>query len=220
MAVVLVDADLRRPVLHKVFALKNNIGLTSWLVSQPQPELIEAGGARWPEATGLAKGGPLEPYLQATTVPRLRVVTSGPLPPNPAEVLGSTRMHQFLEELGRVADIVVLDSPPCVTVTDSVVLSRWADGVILVLDQKNSTRQSVQRARENLQTVGARILGAVVNRLDAGSSSGYYYASYYSSYYYHNDATENGNGKGPTGLRKWLGLGRNGKPKSSSEGSS
>jgi non-specific protein-tyrosine kinase len=217
MSVVLVDADLRRPVLHKVFALKNNVGLTSWLVSLPQPEAVAAGGGRWTEPGGLAKGGPLEPYLQATTVPRLRIVTSGPLPPNPAEVLGSSRMHQFLEELGQVADIVVLDSPPCVTVTDSVVLSRWADGVILVMDQKNTTRQSVQRARENLQTVGARILGAVVNRLDSGSSSGYYYASYYSSYYYHNDASENGNGKAPGGLRKWLGLGK-GKANSSDQG--
>jgi Mrp family chromosome partitioning ATPase len=214
MSVVLVDADLRRPVLHKVFALKNNVGLTSWLVSQPLPEAVAAVGGRWAEPGGLTKGGPLEPYMQTTTVPRLRVVTSGPLPPNPAEVLGSTRMHQFLEELGRVADIVVLDSPPCVTVTDSVVLSRWADGVILVLDQKNTTRQSVQRARENLQTVGARILGAVVNRLDSSSTSGYYYASYYSYYYYHNDATESGNGKAPNGLRKWLGLGKNGKAKS------
>jgi capsular exopolysaccharide synthesis family protein len=175
--------------------------------------MAEAGGARWVEPTGLAKGGPLEPYLQATTVPRLRIVTSGPLPPNPAEVLGSSRMHQFLQEMMHIADIVVLDSPPCVTVTDSVVLSRWADGVILVMDQKNTTRQSVQRARENLQTVGARILGAVVNRLDASSSSGYYYASYYSYYYYHDDANENGNGKGPNGIRKWLGLGRSAKSK-------
>ncbi len=212
MSVVLVDADLRRPVVHKVFALKNSVGLTSWLVSQPQAEAVSVGG-RWAEPTGLSKGGPLEPYLQATTVPRLRVVTSGPLPPNPAEVLGSTRMHQFLEELGRVADIVVLDSPPCVTVTDAVVLSRWADGVILVLDQKNTSRQGVQRARENLQAVGARILGAVVNRVSAGGSGGYYYSSYYSYYYYQDEASASGNGKGPSGLRKWLGLGRSSKPK-------
>jgi len=214
MSVVLVDADLRRPVLHKVFGLKNSVGLTSWLVSQPQAEAVASVGGRWAEPTGLSKGGPLEPYLQATTVPRLRVVTSGPLPPNPAEVLGSTRMHQFLEELGRVADIVVLDSPPCVTVTDAVVLSRWADGVILVLDQKNTSRQGVQRARENLQTVGARILGAVVNRVTAGGSGGYYYASYYSYYYYQDDAGASGNGKGPGGLRKWLGLSRASKAKS------
>jgi polysaccharide biosynthesis transport protein len=216
MQVVLVDADLRRPVMHKVFGLKNNVGLTSWLVGQATEPAVANVGGRWVESTGVGKGGPLEPYLQATTVARLRVVTSGPLPPNPAEVLGSTRMHQFLEEITRVADIVIIDSPPCVTVTDAVVLSRWVDGVILVLDQKNTSRQGIQRARENLQAVDARLLGTVINRLDSSSGSGYYYGSYSSYYYYHADAPENGNGKGPTGLRKLLGLGKaNGKAKPS-----
>jgi succinoglycan biosynthesis transport protein ExoP len=214
MAVVLVDADLRRPVVHKVFGLKNNVGLTSWLVAHPQTEPELAVSGRRAEPPGLSQTGPLEPYLQTTTVPRLRVVTSGPLPPNPAEVLGSTRMRQFLEEVVQVADIVVLDSPPCVTVTDAVVLSRWADGVIVVLDQKNTNRQGLQRARENLQAVGARILGAVINRLDAGSGGGYYYASYSSSYYYRDDAAVSGNGKAPSGLRKWLARTRPSKPKS------
>lgn len=213
MQVVLVDADLRRPVMHKVFGLKNNVGLTSWLVGQPTEAAVANVGGRWVESTGVGKGGPLEPFLQATSVPRLRVVTSGPLPPNPAEVLGSTRMHQFLEEVTQVADIVIIDSPPCVTVTDAVVLSRWVDGVILVLDQKNTSRQGIQRARENLQAVDARILGTVINRLDSSTGSGYYYGSYSSYYYYHADAPENGNGKAPTGLRKLLGLGKPAKPK-------
>jgi Mrp family chromosome partitioning ATPase len=121
-------------------------------------------------------------------------------------------MHQFLEEIVNIADVVVLDSPPCVTVTDAVVLSRWVDGVILVLDQKNTNRQSVQRARENLQAVGAKILGAVINRVDARGASGYYYAGYYSHYYY---ADKNGNGNGKSksngGLKKLLGRGKNGK---------
>ncbi len=211
MNVVLVDADLRRPVMHKVFGLKNNIGLTSWLVGQTVETAVANVGGRWVESTGTGKGGPLEPYLQTTTVPRLRVVTSGPLPPNPAEVLGSTRMHQFLEEITRIADIVIIDSPPCVTVTDAVVLSRWVDGVILVLDQKNTSRQGIQRARENLQAVDARILGTVINRLDASTGSGYYYGSYSSYYYYHADGEDSGNGKngkngkGATGLRRLLG---------------
>ena len=193
LSVVLVDADLRRPVLHKIFGLKNNVGLTTWLVGQPsepagwprRPRRRVAG--RWLEPAP-GKSGPLEPYIQATGITRLRLITSGALPPNPAEVLGSARMHQFLEEINQIADIVVLDSPPCVTVTDAVVLSRWVDGVILVMDQKNTSRQGVQRARENLQAVGAKILGAVINRIDPRGSSGYYYASYYSTYYYHNDS--------------------------------
>jgi len=218
MNVVLVDADLRRPVMHKVFGLNNNIGLTSWLVGQTAETAVANVGGRWVESTGTGKGGPLEPYLQTTTVPRLKVVTSGPLPPNPAEVLGSTRMHQFLEEVTQIADIVIIDSPPCVTVTDAVVLSRWVDGVILVLDQKNTSRQGIQRARENLQAVDARILGAVINRLDSSTGSSYYYGSYSSYYYYHADDADSGNGKNgkaPTGLRKLLGRGKPPKAKPS-----
>ena len=216
LSVVLVDADLRRPVMHKVFGLKNNVGLTNWLVGQTTEAVATAEvTGRWVESTGTGKGGPLDPIMQATNTTRLKVITSGPLPPNPAEVLGSTRMHQFIEEVGHVADIVIIDSPPCVTVTDAVVLSRWVDGVILVLDQKNTSRQGVQRARENLQAVDAHILGTVINRLDSSTGSNYYYGSYSTYYYYHADAPENGNGKGPGGLRKLLGMGKPSRPKPS-----
>jgi non-specific protein-tyrosine kinase len=214
MSVILVDADLRRPVVHKIFGLKNHTGLTTWLVGQTNEPMATAAGGRWLEPTAVTKGGPLEPYIQTTTVPRLRVVTSGTLPPNPAEVLGSTRMRQFLEEITQIADIVVLDSPPCVTVTDAVVLSRWVDGVILVLDQKNTSRQGVQRARENLQAVGAKVLGAVINRMDSRGSNGYYYANYNSYYYYRADGAESSNGKAPGGIRRLLlGRGKSSKPK-------
>ena len=211
MSVVLVDADLRRPVIHKIFGLKNHTGLTTWLVGQPA-ELAVAGG-RWSESGGHARSA-LEPYIQTTSVARLRAVTSGSLPPNPAEVLGSARMRQFLAEVGEAADIVILDSPPCVTVTDAVVLSQWADGVVLVLDQQGTSRQGVQRARENLQTVGAKVLGAVINRLDTRGSGGYYYSGYYSySYsYYEADGKESGNGRAPNGIQRLLRLGK-AKPK-------
>jgi Mrp family chromosome partitioning ATPase len=206
LSVILVDADLRRPVIHKVFGLKNHTGLTTWLVNQPT-ELATAVAGRRSDGP-LASASMLDPYIQPTHINRLRVVSSGSLPPNPAEVLGSTRMRQFLDEVVKLADIVVLDSPPCVTVTDANVLSRWVDGVLLVLDQKNSSRQGLARARENLETVGARILGAVINRLDAKSSGGQYYAAYY-SYYYTEDGSSNGkNGKSPNGLRQRLGLRR------------
>jgi succinoglycan biosynthesis transport protein ExoP len=224
LSVVLVDADLRRPVVHKVFGLKNNIGLTTWLVGQTTEPAVAAittagasGGSRWLEPSPVNKTGPLDAYIQASSTARLRVVTSGSLPPNPAEVLGSSRMHQFLEEINQVADIVILDSPPCVTVTDAVVLSRWVDGVILVLDQKNTSRQGLQRAHENLQTVGAKLLGAVINRMDAGGAGGYY-SSYYTSYYYSENGHGASNGKAPSGLRKLLGRrSKNGKPAASPE---
>jgi Mrp family chromosome partitioning ATPase len=218
LAVILVDADLRRPVVHKIFGLKNHTGLTTWLVGQTNEPMATAAGGRWLEPAAVTKGGPLEPYIQTTGVARLRVVTSGTLPPNPAEVLGSTRMRQFLEEVTQIADVVVLDSPPCVTVTDAVVLSRWVDGVILVLDQKSTSRQAVQRARENLQTVGAKLLGAVINRFDSRGSNGYYYTNYNSYYYYRADGAESSNGtsngKAPGGIRRLLGRGKP-KPKAS-----
>ncbi len=217
LSVVLVDADLRRPVQHKIFGLKNNVGLTTWLVGQPVDTLVAAGGSRSEPVMSVKSA--LEAFVQNTHVPRLRVCTSGSLPPNPAEVLGSARMRQFIDEVTQSADIVILDSPPCVTVTDAVVLSQWADGVLMVLDQKVTTRQAVQRARENLQSAGARVLGAVINRLDTRGTSGYYYSTYYSSYYYHADGKPNGNGKAPTGLRKLLGGGKSAKPKVTSSDS-
>jgi polysaccharide biosynthesis transport protein len=213
LSVVLVDADLRRPVQHKIFGLKNNVGLTTWLVGQPVDTLVAAGGTRT-EPIMTAKSA-LEAFVQNTSVPRLRVCTSGSLPPNPAEVLGSSRMRQFIDEVTQSADIVILDSPPCVTVTDAVVLSQWADGVLVVLDQKVTTRQAIQRARENLQAAGARILGAVINRMDARGASGYYYSTYYSYYYYNAEGSSSGNGKAPSGLRKLLGGGKSAKPKAS-----
>jgi len=200
-SVILVDADLRRPVVHKIFGLKNRIGLTTCLVND-----VEATVVADPEHSNGSSNGvdqtkhSLRPYLQNTSIPKLQVIASGALPPNPAEVLGSNRMREFLEEASSIADVVIVDSPPCVTVTDAVVLSQWVNGVLLVLDGQNTHRQSAKRARENLAAAGARILGVVVNRFDTRGSA-YYYG--YSSYYYYYSAEEqgqensNGNGSGP-----------------------
>lgn len=201
-SVVLVDADLRRPVLHKVFGLKNRIGLTTWLVGQGEEATnAEVSGSNG--STGLAlditelNRHSLLSYLQPTAVPKLQVMCSGALPPNPAEVLGSNRMREFLDEVATIADVVIIDSPPCVTVTDAVVLSQWVNGVLLVLDSQNTHRQGARRAKENLAAAGARILGAVVNRFDTRGSA-YYYG--YSSYYYYSPEEQSrgkagGNGK-------------------------
>jgi succinoglycan biosynthesis transport protein ExoP len=202
MSVVLVDGDLRRPVMHKIFGLKNHVGLTSWLVSQESEARALAGARAWPEEA--APTTAMDAYLQPTEVPGLRVMTSGALPPNPAEVLGSVRMRQFIDDVTQLADIVILDSPPCVTVTDAVVLSRWVNGVVLVLDSHSTHRQGAKRARENLQAVGAKLLGAVVNRLDS-SASGYYYYAYYSPSYYHTDGKGSSNGKPRSGLSRLFG---------------
>jgi non-specific protein-tyrosine kinase len=195
-SVILVDADLRRPVVHKIFGLKNRIGLTTWLVGQGE-EGGAQGGPNGADATEVGRHSLLS-YLQPTPVPKLQVLCSGALPPNPAEVLGSNRMREFLDEATAMADVVIVDSPPCVTVTDAVVLSQWVNGVLLVLDSQNTHRQGAKRAKENLAAAGARVLGAVVNRFDT-RGSGYYYYGYSSYYYYsseeHTNSKSNGNGR-------------------------
>jgi succinoglycan biosynthesis transport protein ExoP len=183
LSVILVDADLRRPVMHRIFEVKNRVGLTSWLLAQDTETLASVGARTWGEPAQTVRTD-TNHYIQLTKVPGLRIIPCGPQPPNPAEVLGSARMHQLMDELTHIADVVIFDSPPCVTVTDAVVLSRWADGVLLVLDSQHTDRQAAKHARENLDAVGAKVLGAVINRVDPGS--GRYTYSYYSSdrYYY------------------------------------
>ncbi len=207
LSVILVDADLRRPVMHKIFEVKNRVGLTSWLVSQEMEPAV-AGGMSRDEASHLQHAD-ANSYIQQTKINNLRIIPCGPQPPNPAEVLGSSRMHQLLDELTTIADIIILDSPPSVTVTDAVVLSRWVDGVLLVLDAQHTDRQAARRARENLDAVGAKLLGTVINRVAPGS--GRYTYSYYSSgrYYYSNsredeEAEKNNHRERKSAFRQWF----------------
>jgi Mrp family chromosome partitioning ATPase len=196
--VLLLDADLRRPVTHRIFDLKNRVGITTWLVGQDAAPAVSTEISSDPNATQVSQPKlSLEAYIQPTSVPRLRVICSGALPPNPAEILGSNRMRELIEEASKIADVVIIDSPPCVTVTDAVVLSQWVDGVLLILDGQHTHRQAAVRARENLQAAGARLLGAVVNRFDI-RESGYYYG--YSSYQYYYSSEEGSDSKS-TGKR-------------------
>ena len=158
LSVVIVDSDLRRPTLHRIFRLTKEDGLTNALLQgNPNPD----------------------DYLQATTVENLRVLTSGPLPPNPSELLGSERMGRLIEHLRGQADILLFDSPPCLAVTDAAVLSSQVDGVLLVVDAGTCRRQLAVRAMEDLSKVGSNVLGAVLNKLSP-RGAGYYYYYYYS----------------------------------------
>jgi capsular exopolysaccharide synthesis family protein len=139
---ILVDTDLRRPTLHTIFQLNNDNGLTSLFID--------------------AKG-PIEPALKDVTVPNLQVLTSGPLPPNPAEVLGSQRMLEVIAALKQRADIVLFDAPPVIAVTDAMVLGTRVDGVVLVVDAGRTRREQARRAREQLEKLNIRIVGAVLN---------------------------------------------------------
>ena len=157
--VILVDADLRKPTLHRVFGLVNNVGVTSALVSG---------------ADAIAGS------LQATAIADLRVMTSGPLPPNPSELLSSQRMQELLHNLGAHCDLVVIDSPPVVVVSDTAVLATRTDGVLLVLSSDKMRRDLARNAVAALHQVKALILGVAINRV-TGGEHGYYY-SYHKSY--------------------------------------
>jgi capsular exopolysaccharide synthesis family protein len=138
--VVVVDCDLRRPTLHKVFGLAGEPGLTTAIL----------------EKTGHAAS-------QKTAVEGLSLVASGPLPPNPSELLGSHRFEEILAALVNEADIVLLDAPPIVAVSDAAVLASKVDGVILVVSAGKTKRDLARRAKSLLEKVNAHILGVVLN---------------------------------------------------------
>lgn len=153
--VILVDADLRRPTQHQIFELKNNVGLTD----MARDDALLAA-----------------PPLQDSGVPNLQILTSGQLPPNPAEILGSKRMSEILVALLERADLILFDAPPVLAVTDAVVLSAKMDGVLLVVSAGKTKRENAKKARAQLEKINARILGAVVNNVKAEKGASYYYA--------------------------------------------
>lgn len=156
-SVILVDADLRRPQQHRIFQRTASYGLSTALVDAATP---------------------VTNFLQPTDVPGLRLLTGGPIPPNPAELLGSQRMAQLLQVLSQEAEMVILDSPPVLSVADAAILANAADGVVLVADAGRTRREMARRAKESLERAGANLLGMVLNRMTR-QTSGYYYYYYY-----------------------------------------
>lgn len=157
--VILVDSDLRRPVQHRVFQLPNSLGMTSLLLD-----------------VHLDVESALQPVEGLTG---LRVLTSGPLPPNPAEVLKSRRTATLLASLIERADMVVLDSPPLLAVADAAILAGLASGTLLVCQSGVTRTAAAREALEALAKVGVKPLGLVVNDLDRSRVGSYYYHKYY-----------------------------------------
>jgi capsular exopolysaccharide synthesis family protein len=153
---ILVDADLRKPSLHKLFGVSNNQGLTTMAV----------------EDSALT-----EPPLVETGLDNLWLLPSGPLPPNPAEILGSRRMEEIIAALKSRADVVLFDAPPAIAVTDAAVLGTKVDGVLLVIRAGKTRREHAQRAKELLERVKVRVVGAVLNNAPPDQSLGGYYAA-------------------------------------------
>lgn len=150
---VLVDADLRHPEIHALFKCANDIGLTTLLRANP---------------------GTVTRALQPTDQTNLSVLPSGPIPPNPAELLGSQRMRAIIESLKDDADIVVFDSPPLRAVTDAAVLAPVVDATLLIIDAGRTRRAAVRQGREALVRVGARMIGATLNRVRVSDGEAYY----------------------------------------------
>lgn len=149
--VILVDCDLRRPSLHTLFNCSNDVGLTSMILSQDD-----------------------ELPLQETGVPGLSLLPSGPLPPRPADILGSKRMESVIARLRSEADIVLFDTPPVIAVTDAAVLATKVDGVLLVFQANKTSRDRARRARQMLEKVKANIVGVVLNNAEIEQGYGYY----------------------------------------------
>jgi len=150
---VIIDADLRRPTLHKAFQVSNLEGLTDLL--------------RSPKAD-------VSTQLKDTGIENLQVITSGPLPPNPSEMLSSQRMVDLLQQLKEIADVIIFDSPPVLAVTDAAVLSSRVDGVILVTKAKHTRRNAAKQAIEKLEHVGGKVLGSVLNQVSHRGDYGHY----------------------------------------------
>jgi capsular exopolysaccharide synthesis family protein len=160
--VTLVDADLRRPSIHKWFAVDNQKGLTH-LIVQPL--------------------GALNGHLKETKTERLTVLTAGDLPPNPTEILGSKKMSSILQETKKNRDVIIVDTPPILAVADAAVLAPAMDGVLFVIQPGVTTFSAARQAIEQLKRVGAKLVGVVLNNIDLrGSRYAYYYRN---SYYYY-----------------------------------
>ena len=147
---ILVDSDLRRPTQHEIWGLDNGRGLTTMML----------------EDTALA-----EPPLVATEIEGLNILPSGPLPPAPADLLGSQRMGEIIGLLRARASYILFDSPPVLAVTDAALLGSQLDGVLLVIKAGHTRREHATRAREALERVNVRIVGAVLDNAPRASAA-------------------------------------------------
>jgi len=159
--VLLIDADMRKPKIHKIFNHENGQGLSNFLSGH----------------------GDLESIVKMSEIPNLFYIPSGPIPPNPSELLGSNLFKNMMESLEARFDHIILDSPPVLGFADAIILSTSVNGVIVTVLAGKTPRETLQRTKEVLQQVNTKILGVVINRVDIRRSDyGYYYYRYHSYY--------------------------------------
>ena len=151
--VLLVDADMRKPTVHYTFRIDNRRGLSSVLVGEY--ELNEAA--------------------IKSDVPNLDILPSGPIPPNPSELLGSNKMRRLIDAAKDQYDLVIFDTPPVLAVTDAQLLANFVDGSLLVIRSKKTDQESAIKAKELLEPAKAKLLGAVLNDVQTSKDQYYYY---------------------------------------------
>lgn len=153
---ILIDCDLRKPTVHKKFGITNSSGLSEVIVGKV--DLKDA----------------MKEFNK-----NLTIITSGKIPPNPSEMLGSNNMQRFLNELKRHYDCIILDTPPVLAVTDAQILSRNVDGMILVIRAGRTKKEIVIKAKKQIENVGGKIIGTILNAVDSknGRNNYYYYYS-------------------------------------------
>jgi capsular exopolysaccharide synthesis family protein len=170
--VLLVDTDMRRPAVHRILKLKNSFGISSYLQGESE----------------------LGKIVQETFIENLGCVTCGPLPSNPSELLGSNRMEEFVEVVRERFDRVIFDTPPIISVADSLILGKLVDGAVQVVRFSKYPRDMVFRAKQRLQEMEIKIIGVVLNDIDIERSGRYYYPYYYRYYrkgYYQEEGKKN-----------------------------
>jgi protein-tyrosine kinase len=160
--VLIVDADLRKPRQHRVFNVKNTFGLTSYLTDS-----IE-----------------LRKVVKTTAIPNLCLVNAGPVPPNPAELLGSEKMAAFVGLLKDKCDYILFDMPPILEISDALILGTKVDGMILVVHGDKTSREALKKAREKLDLLKVKTLGVIINNVNV-DHKGYHYKDYYYHYERH-----------------------------------
>lgn len=153
--VLLVDTDLRKPTVHHTFQLPNRQGLSKMLV----------------------EGNNVEDIIQKNIVPNLDVLTSGPIPPNPSELLGSKKMSSLIQELKQRYDYILFDAPPVLVVTDAQILSNKMDGILLVANSGKTEKEMAIKSKMLLENVKANILGVVLNNVEEKNDNNYYYGN-------------------------------------------
>ena len=152
--VLLVDADLRKPTIHKIFKVRNKDGLTTLLTNRDTQ---------------------LDEVVYGTQKEGLFILTSGAIPPNPAELLGSKRMLEIIKEMEAYFDLIVFDMPPILAVTDAQVMASKVDGTLFVIPKGSTKQDLILKSKDLLEKVNANVLGAVLNRVNKSDEEYYYY---------------------------------------------